>query len=135
MREHSAAELRRKLARNHSRELVDQVLERLARDGLQSDARYAEHYVASRVAKGYGPRRIERELQEKGVPGDLIHSFLDARQEDWSELMLKLARRKYGHGPAPDQKELARRGRFLEQRGFPHHLIRDYLYGAGEDIA
>jgi regulatory protein len=67
-REHSRAELVRKLAaRGAPAELADEVLDSLAARRLQSDERYAESLVTSRIGRGQGPVRIRRELAERGV--------------------------------------------------------------------
>lgn len=127
-REHSRVELQRKLQRKYSPELIEQALDTLAGEGLQSDERYAEQYVEQRIAKGYGPLRIERELHEKGIADELIRIFLHEQPDDWRDLMLRVAHRKYGQTRPEERKEMARQGKFLEYRGFPANLIRDYLF-------
>jgi len=127
-REHSRQEMQRKLAaRNLDRELVDEVLEGLEKRGLLSDARFVEHYVMQRSRKGFGPLRIRAELAERGVSGEVVADWLDRGDIDWAERLGDLASRKFGEEPAGDARELARRGRFLEQRGFPISLVRRYL--------
>ena len=57
-REHSRGELRRKLAsRCGDDRLLEQALNNLTEQGLQSDGRFAEQYVLSRKRKGFGPAR------------------------------------------------------------------------------
>ncbi|OQX44617.1 MAG: hypothetical protein B0D85_06675, partial [Candidatus Sedimenticola endophacoides] len=64
-REHTRAELRGKLAsRCAEPQLLEQVIDELRERGLQSDGRFAEQYVSSRMRRGFGPLRIRRELQE-----------------------------------------------------------------------
>ena len=41
--------------------------------------------------------------------------------------MAEAAVRKFGDTPAGDMRTLAKRGRYLEQRGFPISLVRRYL--------
>ena len=127
-REHSRKELRRKLHHRFSdNELVDEVLDRLQQQSLLSDRRFAETYVGQRSRKGYGPLRIRAELAERGVSGELISDSLDAAEIDWQDILAETADGKFGRQPATDQRALAKRGRFLEQRGFPISLIRRYL--------
>ena len=121
-------ELARKLV-SHSVEDVKQVLDDLAEQGLQSDERFAEQYVRMRRNKGYGPLRIRAELKEKGIASLLIDTWLDAGEEDWPARMIAVAEKKYGQDLPREQSELARRARFLSHRGFPSHLIREYLFG------
>jgi regulatory protein len=127
-REHSRQELRRKLvARHRNGELVDGVLDGLERRGLLSDARFVENFVMQRSRKGYGPLRIRAELTERGVDGEVMAEWLGQGQIDWGERLDEAAIRKFGDTVVEDAGELARRGRFLGQRGFPISLIRRYL--------
>ena len=48
---------------------------------------------------------------------------------DWAARLCDAARHKLGDSPAADRRELARRARFLEQRGFPVSLIGRYIDG------
>ncbi len=128
MREHTQTELRNKLKRTHSAADVEQVVKSLAEQGLQSDERYTELYVALRRNKGYGPLRIRTELQEKGIDEVLIDSYVDQNDSIWSSLLKRVVAKKYGDQPPADQKDIARRGRFLSYRGFPSHLISAYLF-------
>ncbi|MET0084554.1 MAG: regulatory protein RecX [Sedimenticola sp.] len=128
-REHTRAELKRKLgSRADDPALLEQVLNGLETQRLQSDSRFVEQYIDSRKRKGYGPLRIRQELQQKGVGGELIEQWLDERDSEWMDLLGEAARRKYGSSPAFDYKEKARRARFLEYRGFPTELIREFLW-------
>ena len=129
MREHSQLELERKLLRRFDPAVVQQVLQDLKQQELQSDARFAEQYVHSRRNKGYGPLRIRSELVERGIDDELIAAWLDATEQDWHAVMLDVAERKFGSQPPADHKELAKRGRFLSSRGFPSWMINEYLFG------
>lgn len=128
IREHSRHELRRKLrARRHDSDLIERVLDDLECRNLLSDARFVESYVTARSRKGYGPLRIRAELTERGVAMDVVGDWLDRGEIDWSELLADVAGRKFGDRPADDLRDLTRRARFLEQRGFPVSLVRRYL--------
>ncbi len=128
MREHTQFELRNKLKRAHALADVEQAVRSLAEQGLQSDERYTELYVVLRRNKGYGPLRIRTELQERGIDKTLIGNYLDQKDSSWSSLLQRAAEKKYGDQPPADQKDIARRGRFLSYRGFPSHLISAYLF-------
>jgi regulatory protein len=128
-REHSRKELARKLlSRSHAAAEVEQVLDQLAAQGLQSDARYAEAYIHSRLQRGYGPLRIRVELKERGVSGDLITDYLHDDPDLWWEQLHDIHDRKYGQDRATEQKERARRARFLAYRGFSGEMIRRFLF-------
>lgn len=127
-REHSRQELRRKLAaRFADGELIDTVLDGLVRQRLLDDERFAESYVAQRFRKGYGPVRIRAELTERGVDSGIAAHWLESLSDEWPERLAETAQRKFGNVPAEDMRALTKRGRFLEQRGFPLGLIRRYL--------
>jgi regulatory protein len=127
-REHSRAELVRKLAqRGHGQAVITRVLDDLAARGLQSDERYTEQYVALRSRKGYGPLRIRAELQERGISPSCSECWLDLRDPAWRERLREAARAKFGADAPADRRELARRARFLEYRGFPQDQIRRLL--------
>ena len=132
IREHSRAELRRKL---RSRETDEGLLERVL-DGLEaqralSDQRFVEAYIASRKRKGFGPVRIRMELREKGVDSGLASDWLDENNPEWDEVLKQAARRKFGQTSAADFRELGKRMRFLEYRGFSPERIRLLLQDDG----
>ncbi len=128
-REHSRFELNRKLARRFNRdERVALVLDDLQRRGLLSDRRFAESYVAMRMRKGFGPIRIRAELQERGIESALLEACLDAGRETWVEQLRQAATRRFGAEPPKGKAQQAKQARFLQYRGFPESLIRDYLW-------
>ena len=123
-REHSAAELTRKLlARGFDAEAVAGVLDVLGREGLQSDARFAETFVYSRFQRGAGPARIRAELHARGGGEDLIGEALAALDAEWLQLLRSVRARKFGPDLPGDFRERARQMRFLQQRGFSSEQI------------
>lgn len=130
-REHARSELQRKLhGRFRDLPAIDAVIDDLARQGLLSDDRFAEAYVRERSRKGYGPLRIHAELAERGIAPGLRARWLDDAAIDWNAVLLQTAARKFGTDPAVNRSSLARRARFLEQRGFAPGMIGGYLDGA-----
>lgn len=129
VREHSRHELHNKLGRSFDRDTVQAVLDQLVECGLVSDERFTEHYVASRIRKGFGPLRIRAELRERGIDGDLIEAWLDLEDGAWCECLREVARRRFGDERTADRRIQAKQARFLQYRGFPESLIRDYLWG------
>lgn len=89
----------------------------------------AEVYVAERLRKGFGPLRVRQELRRRGLADALIEPHLDRPPQQWLELMAAVQEKKFGSQRAADRKELARRARFLEHRGFPAELIVRLLHG------
>lgn len=127
-REHSRRELRVKLlSRKFSLADVDTVLEQLVKDGLLSDARFSEAFVASCVRKGHGPTRIRLELEERGVSDVLIAEHLEMVEIDWGELAVTVRDKKFGEQTVSNFREWAQQAKFLQYRGFTNGQIRDVL--------
>ena len=121
MREHSAKELRVKLAKKcEQADLILATVTKLQSDGLQSDSRFAQAFINMRLRQGKGAQLIRLELREKGISEELIHEYLinSVQEADWNQLALKAYRKKFGDTPLADLKEKSKRIRFLTARGF-----------------
>ena len=123
-REHSLGELRRKLGRRFSDTgQVEEQLQRLVQDRLQSDERFAESFLRQRIERGHGPLRIREELRQRSVDDDTIQQAFSQTEVDWQEMAQAVLERKFGRDAAPDFHGRARRARFLQYRGFrPEHF-------------
>jgi regulatory protein len=95
--------------------------------GLLSEARMAESYVAERIGKGFGPLRIREELRQKGISDALIGPVLEKSSQEWLELMAQVHDKRFGSAPTDDPRDMGRRARFLQSRGFPADLIGRFL--------
>ena len=127
-REHSAKELRRKLlAKGHAQPDIEQVIEQvigeLQERGLQSDRRFTEMYVRSRVGRGYGPIRIRRDLYQRGLDDELIDAELTCPAEQWVELAISVRGKRFAGEQPIDRDAWNTQARFLARRGFPADLI------------
>lgn len=132
-REHSAAQLQRKLRqRGFDETVAGETVDDLADRGWQSDARYAEMLVRSRVAQGYGRLYIEAELSVAGVPDAEAAAALDAADCDWNQIAADLHARKFGAAPQT-LAERNRQYRYLAGRGFTAEQIRAAMKGAAPD--
>lgn len=125
-REHSKRELIIKLrARGCPEKIITQVVDQLAAEGMQSDARFAESFVRSRIDRGRGPLRIRAELIERGIEDDLIAEALLQYEDWWRDLALEAYNKRYGEDrPSGDIEERSRRSMFLQRRGFTADQIR-----------
>ncbi|MDX1805161.1 MAG: regulatory protein RecX [Alcanivorax sp.] len=85
--------------------------------GFIDDRRFAGFFVRARIERGQGPLRIRQELQQRGVPSELMAVVLAEAEVDWFALARDVRARRFRHYPA-DQKEKARQLRFLQGRGF-----------------
>ena len=122
-REHSRAELARKLAPHaESPAALDEVLDLLLSKNHQSDRRYAEERVRV-LSRKYGAARIRGDLRAKGIAEDIVASVRARGELERAQAILE---RKY-RGPASTPEERARRARFLQGRGFAIEVIRRLL--------
>lgn len=126
-REHSRAELARKLASHDEADVVAALLDQLEQENLLSNSRYAEALAHSRAGR-HGSVRLKSELREKGVPEAILTEVVaQARDGD-----LAAARgvwlKKFGNPPV-DAKERAKQQRFLLGRGFPSEVVRRVVGG------
>jgi regulatory protein len=132
-REHGRVELGRKLRlRGAAVELIDPALERLAEEGLLSDARYLESFVRMRANAGYGPLRIREELTQRGLAREAIEQALRDSGFDWNAQLYEVWLRKFGEVPG-DQRERGRQGRFLSYRGYSLEMIGRLLRSGSFD--
>lgn len=123
-RDYSQQELLAKLAgRGFAYDHSAAVIAELARQGWQSDRRYAENYARSRIRKGYGPNAIACGLNRHGIADVDLDGLAEAEAGCWQNLLMQVYQKKYPE-PARAAKEWAKRGRFLLQRGFPAAMIK-----------
>jgi len=133
-REHSARELKRKLEqRGISGEDAEAAVADLNKAGWQSDERYAEMLVRSRVNQGYGPVRIEAELTQAGVDDEKIRDALRNAGADWTALAIEAQRRHFAALPK-SSAERAKQYRYLAGRGFDSSHISSALKGGPEEL-
>ena len=130
-REYAGTELVKKLAgKCYDAGLAEEVVAGLAREGLQSDARFAESFVQSRIGQGKGPVRIRAELVERGLADGILDAALDAVGADWVALARSVREKKFGRSKPKDFAAKAPQMRFLQYRGFESEQIRAAV---GED--
>lgn len=134
-REHSAAQLKQKLeSRGYGEDAAEQAVEDLAERGWQSDARYAEVLIRSRVSQGYGRLYIKAELEVAKVPAEEISAAFAAAEVDWMQVAADLHARRFGVTPktmADRQKQY----RYMAGRGFTSEEIRAAMKGTEPDEA
>lgn len=131
-REHSRAELERKL-RRHEEEpgQLARVLDDLQAKGFISEQRVVES-VLHRRAQRLGAGRIRQELQAKGIEGDLVTQALQQLRGTEVARAREVWRRKF-EAPPRDATERGRQSRFLAARGFGGDVIQRVLGSSGED--
>ncbi len=124
-REHSRKELGRKLiARGVDADEAAAAVARLAEDGWQDDARFAEALVRNRTGGGYGPLHIRAELGTHGLDSERIEAAMATFEGDWAELARELVRRRFGPDGPQDLAQRRKAADMLARRGFDGSCIR-----------
>ena len=131
-REHSRAELERKLAPHEEvpGELAKALDELQARDFI-NDGRAIESVVHRRAGK-WGAAKVKQELTTKGLTGEAVAQALAGLKDTELRRAQEVWRKKFG-SPAPDPQTRAKHMRFLLTRGFSAEVVRQVVSGAGED--
>jgi regulatory protein len=125
-REQARSELLRRLRKaGFDHDVAADAIERLTEEGLQSDRRYVEGFVQSRINQGKGPVRIRAELGERGAATDLVEDVLKEADPDWYAMAREVRERKFGPDQAQGYAEKARQMRFLQYRGFESDHIQN----------
>ena len=137
-REHSRAELERKLARHvadsdeaTAAATIARALDDLAARGLLNEARVAESVLASQGQR-WGARRLRQTLQAKGLDAELVAATLRQARATELERARQVWQRRFGVAPATPA-ERARQMRFLAGRGFDGDVIRRVV-DPGDDV-
>ena len=121
-REHSVFELIQKLKKRYGpNKLINDVIIRLQESNLLDDQRFSEGYIKVRARKGFGPRRIDAELQQRKVSETIINQEL-SMIEDWNALALAAFKKKFGN-LQKDTKKILKAKSFLQNRGFSFEQI------------
>lgn len=135
LREHSRAELERKLSRVRKPDqappdaaALGALLDELQALGLLDERRFAESLVRRRQTK-YGSQRIARELRTHGLTADAIAPLIARQADDVARALCILCKR---HPEAPSStQERARQQRFLQARGFSPDVVRQAMKQRG----
>jgi regulatory protein len=124
LRDHSEAELRRKLkAKGYEAGEIEGSVARLYQLNYLDDARFARSFAESciRNGRGYGAR-LKLELARRGVAGDIVQETLAAVSEEFaeSETLARTIERRYpGFDPAlTSDKERRKIVSYLQRKGF-----------------
>ena len=129
LREHSRAELERKLA-PHEKEpgQLPRLLDELQSKGFIDERRVMES-VLHRRASRLGAARIRQELQGKGLDSQLVAQALEQLQPTELQRAREVWHKKFADPPR-DARERGQQARFLMARGFGAEVIRRVLSAA-----
>jgi len=131
-REYGHQELIDKLAKaGFDTDIAMSVVDVLRDENLQSDQRFSESFVQSRISQGKGPVRIRQELKERGIRSAAIDDALVEATADWFALAAEIRVKKFGPDVPGEFKEKARQMRFLQYRGFEQEHIQTAMQSDG----
>ena len=117
-REHSKKEVRDKLLKKFDDlSVIEDVIEKLIKNSLLNDSRYAEMYTRARKRKGFGPKRIGYELNSRGV-SETLSSIAIEEEGGWLEAAENAFNKKFKDGISSDFKTKLKQKSFLQNRGF-----------------
>jgi regulatory protein len=121
-RAYARVDLGRRLVRKGiPKEAVEAALDRAEGLGLLDDAAFAEYFVQTRAARGRGPGRLRRDLQQRGIARELVDRAIAAQwpegpDADAVRVLAERRARQLGDLPRPVKRR--RLLAFLARRGF-----------------
>ena len=131
-REHSRAELERKLIRFEEEPgALAAVLDKLQAKDFINEGRVIASVLHRRSAK-LGTQRIKQELQAKGLEPEAVAQALDQLRGSEVERAREVWRKKFGTAPT-DAAERGKQMRFLASRGFGGDTIHKVVSGGEDD--
>ena len=131
-REYATSELIAKLGqKGFPSEAIEAVIKYLQEKDLQSDERFAEAFIRSRISRGQGPVRLRVELQQLSIDEALVNRHLDSDESVWVELAQQVCRKRFGASRKMSSAERLRQQRFLQYRGFSFEQIKSALAQMG----
>ena len=125
MREHSKSELAEKLLKkNYQSELIIRCIDECTEKGLQSDYRYAESYIRSKVNDHKGENFIKLSLKNKGISTDLINEIMQGYDDQaWLKQAISALEKKAYKDDLNESEQKKKQNAFLNSRGFSFKII------------
>ena len=125
IREHSQLELRNKLSdKGYNNDEIFDAINEFASKDLQSDLRFTEEFIRSRLKKNKGPRLITSELMNRGISESIIsNKLLEIPESEWHKLATAALTKKLNTSTSTIHNE-EKIYSFLISRGFEHKVIK-----------
>ena len=128
-RPRTVKEIEKKLSEDYASDMVTRVMDMLFEYKYVDDASYANEYARERVTAGYGSKKIEWELRERGVSQEYIDAALDNVEDSQKQSAMAALRLKYRSISLTEDKEKAGAFNYLLRRGFSVDIVREALSG------
>ena len=125
IREHSKLELHNKLTqKGHDSIDIRDCIDEFSSKDIQSDARFTEEFIRSKLKKNKGPKLISSELTRRGISDSLINKKIsEVSYQEWCNAALKALVKKL-HGASVSIYNKDKIYSFLISRGFDHKMIK-----------
>ena len=125
IREHSKLELRNKLSqKGHDLDNIRDCIDEFSSKDIQSDIRFTEEFIRSKLKKNKGPRLISSELVSRGITDSIINKKIsEISYQEWCKVAL-LALKKKLNGSSVSIEDKDKIYSFLISRGFEHKMIK-----------
>ena len=125
IREHSKLELHNKLTqKGHDSIDIRDCIDEFSSKDIQSDARFTEEFIRSKLKKNKGPRLVSSELTARGISDSLINKKIsEISYQEWCNAALKALVKKL-HGASVSIENKDKIYSFLISRGFDHKMIK-----------
>ena len=136
-RARSEAEVQTKLSQlGYSQEIIGATLQKLRGLNYLDDEVFARDWALGRAeGRGYGPLRIARELQQKGIAKSVISQVVKETfgQQEGKERARALLEKRFRGKDLGDRRVLHRAMSFLQRCGYRNSVIAEVLKMPVED--
>ena len=124
IREHSKLELQNKLSqKGHDLSDIRDCIDEFSSKNIQSDIRFTEEFIRSRLKKNKGPQLILSELITRGIADNIIQKKIsEISYQEWCKAAF-LALNKKLNGSSVSIEHKDKIYSFLISRGFDHKMI------------
>ena len=125
IREHSKLELQNKLSqKGHDLSDIRECINEFSSKDVQSDIRFTEEFIRSKLKKNKGPRLISSELVSRGITDSIINKKIsEISYQEWCTVAF-LALKKKLNGSSVSIEDKDKIYSFLISRGFDHKMIK-----------
>ena len=125
IREHSKLELQNKLSqKGYDLSDIKECINEFSSKDVQSDIRFTEEFIRSKLKKNKGPRLISSELVSRGITDSIINKKIsEISYQEWCTVAF-LALKKKLNGSSVSIEDKDKIYSFLISRGFEHKMIK-----------
>jgi regulatory protein len=117
-RDHTYQELIKKLQKRFLLADIKLMLDKLIQQDFINEERFTNNFIEVRRRKGFGPKRIKLELQNRGIKDQMIAEHLKMTDNAWLNEIRKTWQTYFKNKLPINFKEQAKQMRFLQYRGF-----------------